>query len=65
MDYDGVGALDGLMVKIRDFPKGMTPEDTIRKLLGEENMFSFDAVHGALDRLHEIIDQDPEIDVWF
>ncbi|KAH7254805.1 hypothetical protein FSOLCH5_011219 [Fusarium solani] len=62
MDYDGVGALDDIMVKIRDFPKGMNPEDTIRKLLGEKDLFSFDAAHGALARLHEIIDQDPEID---
>lgn len=63
MDYDGVTGLDDMMVKIRDFPKGLTPEDTIRKLLGEDELFPADAVHDALNRLHEIIDQDPEIDV--
>ncbi|KAF4470999.1 ef-hand calcium-binding domain-containing [Fusarium albosuccineum] len=62
MEYDGVEGLDDMLVKIRDFPEGLTPEDTIRRLLGEEEMFTAKAVHAALDRLHEIIDQDPEID---
>ncbi|KAK7431024.1 hypothetical protein QQZ08_002554 [Neonectria magnoliae] len=62
MEYDGVEGLDDMLVKIRNFPEGMTPEDAIRRLLGEEEMFTGDAVRGALSRLLETIDADPEID---
>lgn len=61
--FDGVSALDTMVTKIREFPTGMTAEDTIRKLISEDEMSSFEAVQSTLDRIFKIIDEDPSIDV--
>ncbi|KAM5349408.1 hypothetical protein ACJ41O_005913 [Fusarium nematophilum] len=62
MEYDGIEGLDDILLKIREFPEGMTPEDAIRRLLGEDEMFTGEAARAALNRLLKIIDADPEID---
>lgn len=63
MEFDGINSLDDMLTKIRDFPEGMSAEDTMRQLLGEAESFSTHAVQKAMDRLLKIIDEDPEIDV--
>lgn len=63
INFEGISELDDMVNKIRDMPEGMSPEDTIRKLIGEKDMYDAPAVKGALDRLMEILDEDPEIDV--
>ena len=40
MEFDGISELDDMLTKIRDFPEGMSAEDTMRQLLGEQEMFS-------------------------
>ncbi|PNY26862.1 uncharacterized protein TCAP_03220 [Tolypocladium capitatum] len=62
IDFDGVSELDDMLTKVRELPEGMTAEDTIRRLVGEREVFSGPAVKTALGRLFEIIDEDPEID---
>jgi hypothetical protein len=52
-----------MMDKVRDMHEGMSAEDSIRKLIGERSTFNATAVRDALDRLIEILDEDPEIDV--
>lgn len=49
--------------KIREFPEGLTAEDTIRRLVGEQEVYSWPAVKAALDRVFEALDEDQEIDV--
>lgn len=63
MEFDGINSLDDMLTKIRDFPEGMSAEDTMRQLLSEAESFSSNAVNKAMDRLLKIIDEDPEIDV--
>ncbi|RKU40520.1 hypothetical protein DL546_002270 [Coniochaeta pulveracea] len=62
IDFDGIGEMDDMMNKIREMPQESTPEETIRKLIGNLESFSGRAVRSALDRLFEILEQDPEID---
>ncbi|KAK3172948.1 hypothetical protein OEA41_006274 [Lepraria neglecta] len=62
INYDGISGLDDMLTRIRELPEGMTAEDTIRRMVGREEMFSRPAVKSALDRLFEILDEDPEID---
>jgi hypothetical protein len=52
-----------MLSKIREMPQESTPEETIRKLIGNLQSFSGHAVKSALDRLFDILEQDPEIDV--
>jgi hypothetical protein len=63
MEFDGVEGLGDMLEKVRDFPEGMSAEDTIRQLVGDDQMWTGKAVRSTLDRLFEIIDSDPEIDV--
>ena len=49
--------------KIREFPEGLTAEDTMRKLIGEQDVYSAPAMKTALDRVFEMLDEDQEIDV--
>jgi hypothetical protein len=63
MEFDGVEGLGDMLEKVRDFPEGMSAEDTIRQLIGDDQVWTGKAVRSALDRLFEIIDSDPEIDV--
>lgn len=62
-EYDGVSALDAMITKIRNFPAGLSPEDTIRKLLSEESMSTKQAVRTTVDRMIQVLDEDPSIDV--
>lgn len=63
INFDGVSGLDDMLAKVRDLPEGLTAEDTMRRLVGEREVFSGPAVKSALARLFEFIDEDPEIDV--
>jgi hypothetical protein len=63
VDFDGISEMDDILSKIRDMPKESTPEDTIRSLIGDMNSFGVEALRSTLDRLFEILEQDPEIDV--
>lgn len=58
-----MSALDSMVTKIREFPAGLTAEDTIRKLVSEEVMSKLEAVQSTLDRIFKILDDDPSIDV--
>lgn len=63
IEFDGVGAFDDIMNNIRDIPTGSTPEETMRLLVGPLAQSNSTAVQTAIDRLLDIIDQDPEIEV--
>lgn len=63
INYDGVGALDELMDKIREFPDGVTAEDAIRDLIGGEAVYNADAIREGVGRILKMIDEDPEIEV--
>ncbi|RYP03313.1 hypothetical protein DL765_010540 [Monosporascus sp. GIB2] len=60
--FDGVKALDDVLSRIRELPQGITPEDTIRSLVKEQQPYSPRTLQSALDRLFQIMDEDPEID---
>ncbi|QPH02661.1 hypothetical protein C2857_006875 [Epichloe festucae Fl1] len=60
VDYDGVGELDNLPAKLREFPAGATAEDTLRKFLGIQR-FSAQPIKSTLGRLIQLLDDDPEI----
>jgi hypothetical protein len=51
-----------LLERIRDFPEGVSAEDTMRQLLGEESPYVRKSVESALDALFETIENDPEIE---
>ena len=63
VDFDGITGLDDMLSKIRHLPKGATPEDTMRRLVGEQQPFTARAVKCTLDRLFKVLEDDPEIDV--
>lgn len=48
--------------KIRNFPEGLSPEDTIRLLSKDDDLCDVKVIRKALDHLFEIIDADPDID---
>lgn len=64
MGYDGVEALNGFVERLRDFPATSAPEDTMRELFKEEEFYNGDAVRRTIDQLLEVIDADPEIEVF-
>lgn len=63
MDVDGVSELEQIIARIRDLPQGESPEETMRKLIADKEQFTTPAVTMALDRLLQLLDEDPEIDV--
>lgn len=63
VDYDGVNELDNIVTKIRSMPAGISPEDTIRRLSGGNDVYTAKAVRKAMDRLFKVLDDDPEIEV--
>ncbi|UKZ60967.1 uncharacterized protein TrAtP1_002240 [Trichoderma atroviride] len=62
MDIDGMSELEQLIVKIRDMPQGSSPEDTMRKLVANKEQFAAPAVIDSMNRLLQLLDDDPEID---
>lgn len=66
IDFDGVSQLDDMLSKLREFPEGLTAEDTMRRLVGDQQTFSAPAVRSTLDRLIKVLDEDPEItaSIW-
>lgn len=65
MDIDGVSELEQMIVKIRDMSQGSSPEDTMRKLVANKEQFAAPAVIDSMNRLLQLLDDDPEIDVSF
>ncbi|KAK7731779.1 hypothetical protein SLS53_008600 [Cytospora paraplurivora] len=61
IQYDGDAAFD-VVDRIRDFPEGAHPEETMRALFGENPSCLATSVQSAIQRLLDIIDNDPEID---
>ncbi|KAM4060954.1 serine hydrolase (FSH1) domain-containing protein [Hirsutella rhossiliensis] len=60
--YDGAEALNGFAEKLRDFPVASAPEDTIRHLFKDEEIYTGDAVRNMIDQLLKVINSDPEIE---
>lgn len=64
IDFDGLSSLDGMIDKIRELPEGMTAEDTMRQLVGDDGkMFTAPAVKNTMESMLKVLDEDPEIDV--
>lgn len=62
IDFDGLAALDDVLFKIREMPEGESAEESIRKL-AVGSTWSSKNITTTLDRLFQIIDEDPDIDV--
>jgi hypothetical protein len=58
-----MSALDTMVTKIREMPVGVSAEDTIRKMINEDELASLDAIRSTLDSIFKLIDDDPSIDV--
>lgn len=63
INFDGVSAVDDVIEKIRDMPTGLSAEESMRLLMGKEELWTSGAIIDTMDRLFAIIDEDPEIDV--
>lgn len=62
IDHDGSNTFD-IVERIRDFPEGPNAEETMRLLMGEQPAYTTTSVQEAIQRLLEMIDADPEIEV--
>ncbi|KAH8655790.1 serine hydrolase FSH [Xylariales sp. PMI_506] len=62
VEFDGIGALDDILTKIREFPEGLSPEDTMRKLSEGGGIYPPNALRNAMDRILPILEADPEIE---
>ncbi|KAK2612292.1 hypothetical protein QQS21_001718 [Conoideocrella luteorostrata] len=60
-NFDGLDALDDVLLKVRDMPGGDSAEEAIRKLV-QGAPLSSESIHETIDRLFQIMDEDPEID---
>ncbi|ORY63394.1 serine hydrolase FSH [Pseudomassariella vexata] len=60
IDFDGLESFD-ILEKIRDFPDGVGPEDTMRLLMGDKAPYVVENVQSALQDLLNTIDGDAEI----
>lgn len=63
INFDGIAGVADMTDRIRDLPEGTSAEETMRKLIGDDEMYPAPSVKEALDRLFKIVDEDPEIDV--
>lgn len=63
MDIDGMSELEQMIIKIRDMPQGSSPEETMRKLIANKEQFAAPVVIGTMNRLLQLLDDDPDIDV--
>ncbi|ROV96996.1 hypothetical protein VSDG_04050 [Cytospora chrysosperma] len=61
IEYDGDTAFD-IVDRIRDFPEGSNPEETMRVLFGDNQSCLATSVQNATQRLLDMIDADPEIE---
>ncbi|QUC19145.1 uncharacterized protein UV8b_03386 [Ustilaginoidea virens] len=59
--YDGLREHDKLVSKLREFPDGISPEDTMRRLVADLEGGAQQSVQACLDRLIETLDADPDI----
>lgn len=62
IEYDGDAAFD-VLDRIRDFPEGSNAEETMRLLFGANPSCLSTSVQNATQRLLDMIDADPEIEV--
>ena len=60
VDFDGTTALDDIMFKLGDVPRGQTVEESMR-MLAIDAMYSTNNINSTIDRLFRIIDEDPDI----
>lgn len=63
VNFDGIRAMDDTLEKIREMPDGLSAEESMRMLIGEEETYTAPAVLSTLGQLLELIDADPEIEV--
>ena len=63
INFDGIEGMDDMLVKVRHVPEGLSAEDTMRQLIGEQDVFSGPAVMSTVDRLLAMLDEDHEIEV--
>lgn len=64
VEFDGIEGFEDIVEKIRDFPDGITAEDTMRRLFGSQSAASTERkLCKALDHLFDVINTDPEIEV--
>lgn len=63
INYDGISELDDMLSKLRNFPAGLTAEETIRRLGGDQPSYSAPAVRNTLSGLMQVLDEDAEISV--
>lgn len=63
IDFDGISIVDDALTKIREIPEGFSPEETMRMLVGDQDIYSGPAVKSTMDRLLKILDEDHEIEV--
>ncbi|KAK7699741.1 hypothetical protein SLS57_012317 [Botryosphaeria dothidea] len=63
VEFDGIEGFEDIVEKIRDFPDGITAEDTMRRLFGSQSAASTERkLCKALDHLFDVINTDPEIE---
>ncbi|KKY28037.1 hypothetical protein UCDDS831_g00560 [Diplodia seriata] len=66
-EFDGMEGFEDILDKIRDFPEGISAEDTMRRLFegqGDQapTSYSDENLRKCLDHLFDVIDADPEIE---
>lgn len=64
VEFDGMEGFEDILDKIRDFPEGISAEDTMRRLFeqGPANGNGLN-LRKCLNHLFDVIDADPEIEV--
>ncbi|OJD32116.1 uncharacterized protein BKCO1_4100046 [Diplodia corticola] len=66
VEFDGMEGFEDILDKIRDFPEGISAEDTMRRLFSSHDSqgsaYSDVNLRKALDHLFAVIDADPEIE---
>ncbi|KAK3386192.1 serine hydrolase FSH [Podospora didyma] len=58
---NGRGDIDEVLPKVNALPKGLAPEEKLRLMLGDRPARKAPLARPAMDRLHRMLDQDPEI----
>ena len=62
-NFDGSSVLDDAVTMIRNLPAGETPEDTMRNLAKELEPSGGKQHIAAVEKLFEVLEEDPEINV--
>ncbi|KAH7047329.1 serine hydrolase FSH [Macrophomina phaseolina] len=63
VEFDGMEGFEDLVEKIRDFPEGISAEDTMRRLFGDQGSgYNEVNLRNCLNHLFDVIDADREIE---